>query len=55
MLFFYKFDDITDFTIQCIAKSVQRFCVDGFAFFHAMEGVGGKTLLINQIVFRDSF
>lgn len=54
-LFFYKTDDITDLTIENIAKCIQCFSADCFTFFHAIQGVGGEAFLEDQVVFRDTF
>ena len=34
---------------------VQRLGVDSLAFFHAVQGVGGESLLENQMIFGYAF
>lgn len=47
--------DIGYGAIQNKAEDVQRFCSDGFSFFHSMKRVGGKAMLKNQLVFGHVF
>lgn len=47
------FDDIADATIQNKAQGIERFGCDRQSFFYPVKGVGGDTLLIDQMVLRD--
>ncbi len=50
-LFFYKFYYIIYIAVKGVAKGIQRFGAYCFAFFHTMKGVGGKSLLKDQVIF----
>lgn len=44
-LFFFKFFDIGNLTVESVAQCVKRFCADCLAFFDAVNCVCGKALL----------
>ena len=44
-LFFFKFYDIGNLTVESVAQCVKRFCADCLAFFDAVNCVRGKALL----------
>lgn len=48
-------DDVLDLAVQGVAEGIQGFGADGHAFFDAVEGVGGKALLVNQVVLGQTF
>ena len=47
-LFFFKFFDIGNLTVESVAQCVKRFCADCLAFFDAVNCVCGKALLQNR-------
>ena len=55
VLFLFKFNYITYFAIKNIAKGIKRFCADRLSLFDSMKGVGGKTLLEDQVIFSYTF
>ena len=46
-------DHIRHLVVQNKAERVQGFERDGFPMFHPVEDVGGKPVLVDQLVFRD--
>ena len=48
-------ENILNLAVERKAERVERFGADGLAVLHAVDGVGGKALAVNQIVFRQSF
>lgn len=48
-------EDIAYVAVQNEAERVQRFGADVLAVLHAVQRVGGKPLLVNQLVFRHAF
>lgn len=54
-LFFFKFENVGNFAIQGVAKGIKRFCADRLSLFDSMKGVGGKTLLEDQVIFSYTF
>ena len=47
-------EDVLHFAVERKTERIQRFGTDGFAVFDTVDRVGGKALLVNQIVFRQS-
>lgn len=45
------FDNIGNGAVQDIAEDIQGLRGDGLAFLHAVNGVGGNTMLKDQFVF----
>ena len=54
-LFFYKFEDVGNFAVQRVAKGIKRFGIDRLPLFHTVQGIGGKALLEDQIIFGYAF
>ena len=52
--FFLKGQNIFHPAVERIAERVQRFGADGLPFFHAVQRVGRKALLENQVILRYS-
>lgn len=47
------FDHIFHLAVQRLAEGVQRAGADGQAVLDAVEGVGGKALLVDKIILCD--
>ena len=48
---FYMADNVLNSAIQRVAKGVQSLGADGFSLLNSVKGIGGKSLLIYQIIF----
>ena len=49
-LFFDILDHVFHFAVQGVAEGIQRAGTDGQAVLDAVEGVGGKTLLVDEVI-----
>lgn len=50
-LLFLKLDDVLNLAVESIAKSIKGFGADSFPSFDTIEGIGGETLLEDQVIF----
>lgn len=53
-LFFYMFQNVLYITVEDITQSVEGSGANGFAVLHTVDGIGGKPLFVNQMIFRDT-
>ena len=55
VLLFLVANDFFHFAIQRITQGIQRFSADMLSLFDAIQRIGRKPLLIDQIILRDIF
>ena len=49
-LFFDILDHVFHFALQRVAEGIQRAGTDGQAVLDAVEGVGGKSLFVDEVI-----
>lgn len=55
LLCLIMFDNVRNRTIEDVAEHIECLCSDGFSLFHAVDGIGGNTVLKNQFIFCHIF